>query len=348
MPSIIHRHASYAQPSSVVVTKKRGFSVCDLSKIAVGALGVIGGASAQVGTFVGGTGRSNEGISALPRKLAHGATVQAEAFVSLVEPVGHPSLAPSLSTGFGSTVLAAVDFAPAPSIPKRALPPNFENASGRNDFGHNNTRVDELATYQYAVPLRGCITSAYSLPMTIGGQKFYSLLDTGSGALIVASSQCMTCNTTSGYNPSTRGRDLNKPIDLIYGALGQNYVKGRETEDEVSIGGLSPTGLVFVDAFDQEGLFYPDTCVVSKPQLCGHQAQLGLGRRLPGTGDVQPYYASLEKQLKYSAFSVALCDLDGQLYLGGYPAEHVTRKPFYVPLANPTQSSYLAIRLRSF
>ena len=349
--------AGHRQSPSVHAPKSRGPSVYNLGKLALGALAMLGGAAAQSGTFLGGTVVPDlGGARGGPRPPAPPAQSPRGAFTPAFAPVAAPSPASSPGGAVAANTESMLAHLPAPPSPPSlggawhgSLGVSHSTGYRASSDSRQLLEGESLVTTTklnglVPVKLYGCPSADYSGFITVGGQQLAAIMDTGSSALVVASNLCTDCKVTASYKLSANGRDLQTPVSLAYGSA---QVIGDEVQDTVAVGSGPSTALILADATEQEGLFNPNNCVYNVSLPANNQALMGMGRNVEPTDDTQTYITQILPQLYFPAVSFALCDINGMMFLGGYPANNVTQTPFFTPLATPTASPYLAVGMQS-
>ncbi len=194
------------------------------------------------------------------------------------------------------------------------------------------------------IPLTGCPFTAYSAPVTIGGQTFSLQIDTGSTDTGVALATCKNCGVAPPeYTPPDGGCSGSTQASYGSGASWQAEVCSASVE----VGAELPAVTIdFAGITSQSGFFLNHDCQGdSVPSLS--QGILGLGPigldTLGGNAD-DAYFNELVKQGITDTLAVLLCSLDGYLWFGGYDAQYASGAPQVTPMTN---SAFWSVSLSS-
>ncbi len=238
--------------------------------------------------------------------------------------------------------------------PVDANPP-VDSSKPEKDSGHDVAPPPpgDAGAGVTAVHLYACAENVYSAPVTIeGDQTFELLVDTGSGALAVASSSCAECidgGAGAGYTPGSSATALGA-TSCIYGS---GSWKGEAYQDTVSMGG-SPTAEVKLAAINTEKGFFgiPDECDFNSTDTGIFAGIIGFGPS--GTGAAVPhtnvFFDDLVATGVANIFTTQLCDTGGTLWLGGYDstAFKAGATPQYIPmLTGALAPFYYVVHLES-
>ncbi|HEY0252422.1 MAG TPA: pepsin-like aspartyl protease, partial [Kofleriaceae bacterium] len=157
-----------------------------------------------------------------------------------------------------------------------------------------------------AVPLKS-IGGGYTAQLSIGGQPFDVIADTGSSSTGVAAATCANCAVHPLYTPPATAMDLGFPASSQYG---QGSWKGEVFEDAAAMASLPGVPLDFASITSQTGFFQGPL----------FQGILGLGPDgllLPHTTSYisKLFAAGMTQELAFQ-----MCPDDGTMWLGGYDA----------------------------
>lgn len=170
-----------------------------------------------------------------------------------------------------------------------------------------------------AIPLVG-LGGAYTAKMSLGGQPFDVVVDTGSTSTGVAAAACTNCNVHPAYMPGT-GMDLHQAASSQYGS---GSWKGEVFEDSAAMGTRGAITLDFASITSQTGFF----------QGSAYQGILGLGP----DGLLLPYTTSYLTKLIAGGMTgevaFQLCPDNGTMWLGGYDAAAATAAPAFTPISS--------------
>jgi hypothetical protein len=123
--------------------------------------------------------------------------------------------------------------------------------------------------------LKGCASSIFYTPVTIGPQTFNLLIDTGSTTLAVASNQCdSSCAGLSPtYTPSASAQDQGQGLTSLYGSGGWN---GRAFLDDVTVAGLPAFQMTFGAIDNSQNFFKTSNCPPTWNQANTYQVRAAL------------------------------------------------------------------------
>lgn len=195
------------------------------------------------------------------------------------------------------------------------------------------------------VPLSTCAGNVYTAPVTVGGsQTFELIVDTGSGALAVSSTDCTSCmaaGITAGYSPASSATAL--------GTTGCQYGSGSWSgeaySDKVTMG-ASPAATTELAAIKkQTGLITnQDDCDFNASDTGVYAGLVGFGPS--GTASAVPhtsvFFDDLVSAGVPNVFSLELCDSKGTLWLGGYDSAAIAGRvaPSYIPMLDGALAPY--------
>jgi hypothetical protein len=159
----------------------------------------------------------------------------------------------------------------------------------------------------------------YSVSITIGGQQFQVITDTGSTTLGVAGASCTGCGVSPEYTPGASAVDQHTTSQAVYGDMSgwtaENYA------DTVALtGDTMPVTMKFGVMTSEMGFFQPGETDVGILGFAGSAAAL------TGTDDY------VQKRAP-GQFAFQLCPNNGTLWLGEPDASHQTAPPQFTPLA---------------
>jgi hypothetical protein len=189
-----------------------------------------------------------------------------------------------------------------------------------------------------AIALANAQAEAYTIGVTVGGQMFNAVLDTGSSTLAVAGASCSNCTGVSPlYTPGSSAMDLGSGVDASYGIgewMGELY------SDSVTVTGdaLAPFSMKFGDVEAQTDFFQAggtaDAIIGFNPQV-----------EVPGT---DTYIADRVNAGDSGVFAIQLCPYNGTLWFGGADKTHEVSDEQYAALAPMgSDQPYYEIALQS-
>jgi len=194
--------------------------------------------------------------------------------------------------------------------------------TGTSDDGGTHDAAKPAATGFPLTSQEGGLT--YSVAITVGGQQFQVITDTGSTTLGIAGSTCTGCGVSPEYTPSATAVDQHTTSKATYGDMSgwtaENYA------DSVAITG-DPTSVTmnFGVMTSEMGFFQQGE---TDQGILGFA---GAAAALPGTE------AYVDKRAP-GQFAFQLCPDDGTLWLGAADATHETAAAQYTPLAAMTST----------
>jgi hypothetical protein len=169
------------------------------------------------------------------------------------------------------------------------------------------------------LPLEGTNNCDYAGPVTIGGQEFWMIMDTGSTVMAVATPTCCGDLVSATY----QGPMENSQVSDNYGS---GYWKGLVARGEVSMGGIGPFETVFAGMTEQAHLV--GTCAVNGIQA-NMQGILGLG--YPSSSRPKSILDIMCENGMPNGFAIQLCGYQpvpnkktGMMWLGGYSTKWTT------------------------
>jgi hypothetical protein len=187
-------------------------------------------------------------------------------------------------------------------------------------------------------PVRVALTGfgglEYTAPITIGGQPFNALTDTGSTTTAVAGVDCLTCPVSPRYMPGSGAVDTNQMATTTYGD--NSTWTGEVFTDKAGIGSAPAVSVDFASMTTETGFFRTNE----------FQAVLGLGPDdllAPHTTSLADaeFASGLDAQLAFE-----LCNDHGALFIGGYDDTVTSAPPVYTPmLPIGNTEPFYAIRL---
>ncbi len=193
------------------------------------------------------------------------------------------------------------------------------------------------------VPLTGCPFIGYSAPVTIGGQSFQMIVDTGSTDTAVALSSCSSCGVSPEYSGG----------GSCSGSASDQYGSGASWSAEicsalVTVGTEMPDVNIDFAGITSQSEFFPNVdCAGAAVIPSLSEGILGLGPidlNTFGTNADDAYFNELVQQGITDTLAVLLCSADGELWFGGYDPSYASGSPQYTPMS---QSSYWAVSLTS-
>jgi hypothetical protein len=222
--------------------------------------------------------------------------------------------------GDGADAATATDAAPTPEAAAT------DDGGSAGDASQDAADASPLVT----VTLTACPEGDYAAPVTIGGQTFSLVLDTGSTTLGVASSACTSCDgVTPVYQPGSTATDEHQTATSQYVT---GSWSGEIYADTVSVA-AGATASVDLVAIDQQSSFFQTI-------QCG-QGVIGFAQpkaALPGTtGFFDQLVASGGVP---DVFGLELCPTGGTLWLGGWDATALTAPLQYVPFSSSAYAAY--------
>jgi len=195
-----------------------------------------------------------------------------------------------------------------------------------------------------AVNLLGSNDCDYTFPVTMDGQTFNMIVDTGSSNFAVAAVGCSTC---TGITPLFNGTLTTTPIEVDYGS---GAIAGKIADNVLfSISGSSTTLSATMDimGITAQSTFFN----------CGNQTQGIVGMAYPPLSvDELPIAMDMLSSLDNvpNGFALQLCagiagadsaSKTGNMYLGGWPSKFATGPMQYIAI---TQPEYYNVQIMGF
>ena len=185
-----------------------------------------------------------------------------------------------------------------------------------------------------AIPLTGCPLDSYFAPVTIAGQSFTLILDTGSSDTAVALSSCTTCDVSP---------KLSAPAGSCSTQLGTQQSLGWEggvCSETVSAGGEIPEVTMDVVGISDNVEFFTNIdctgqALAGQPQYQGILGMGPLAFDTIGQASADAYLSELVARGVADAFGLLLCSVGGRVWFGGYDPHFATGAPQYTPLSMP-------------
>ena len=192
-------------------------------------------------------------------------------------------------------------------------------------------------------PVRGCSASDYWTDVTIGGQTFSMIIDSGSTTLAVAGSDCARCGVSPEYSPGTTAIDANNTADAVYGD--QSGWSGEIYQDSVSVAGAAVIPLDFAEIETQKSFFSQSSCTAVAASN-SYQGILGLGPVDLAALGTEPYMYQFAAKTGYpNVFAVELMTSGGNLWIGGYDPTTVNGTMQFTPMVD---SPYFSVAFSDF
>eukprot|EP00299_Pterocystis_sp_00344_P014525 c7202_g1_i1.p1 GENE.c7202_g1_i1~~c7202_g1_i1.p1 ORF type:complete len:400 (+),score=82.33 c7202_g1_i1:35-1201(+) len=173
----------------------------------------------------------------------------------------------------------------------------------------------------------------YYGPVSVGGQTFEVIFDTGSSNLWVPSSKCSNCGSHPKYDESKSSTYVanGTKFDIQYGS---GPVSGYVSQDSVKVGDVTVHKQLFAEVTDVSGL----GLAYSVGKFDGI---LGLAFPSISVNGITPVFVNMFEQglLEQDVFSFDLGKEDGkpgELTFGGIDTSKFTGELAYVPLSNET------------
>jgi hypothetical protein len=203
------------------------------------------------------------------------------------------------------------------------------DGGGGGDSGGNPSSL-------IAVPLQACQGLAFTADVSVGGQDFQMIVDTGSTSLGVASSMCSGCGVTPLYTPGATAVD-----QKVMGTsqFGSGSWSGEVYQDSVGFASDPSVPVKFV-AIDTQSMFFRPgaTCGTSGT---GFQGIIGFDRASAAVQGTNAFFDQFVSAKGIpDVFATELCPSGGTLWLGGYDTGMATGAPQYTPFTTDTASSY--------
>jgi hypothetical protein len=203
-------------------------------------------------------------------------------------------------------------------------PPNGQPDGGQPDAGA-----------LHAITLTGCPLDSYFAPVTIAGQPFTLLLDTGSTDTAVALPTCANC----GVSPTLTAPSGSCSTTPDQSMLGWSGVVCSET---MSVGGEVPDVTVNLVGINDSGSFFTNVDCTQQPIANGqpphYQGIFGLGPIALATIGHEAndaYFNELVANGVNNQFALLLCSVGGRMWFGGYDPQFANGPPQFTPLSMP-------------
>ncbi|MHB1845495.1 MAG: pepsin-like aspartic protease [Deltaproteobacteria bacterium] len=184
-----------------------------------------------------------------------------------------------------------------------------------------------------AVSLTGCPVFYFLAPVTIGGQTFNLLLDTGSETVAIAGvgcSECLDAGETDLYRPGPTATDEKRTATASYGNGSETY-SGEVYQDQVQIDPAAPVAMDLVSIETQTNFFPPPT-----PLCDGSDGGAPLRvDGIIGLGTIQGVVAGTNDYLDQAVdggpetIALRFCHAGGKLWLGGFDPSSATAPPTF-------------------
>ncbi|HEY3807736.1 MAG TPA: pepsin-like aspartic protease [Kofleriaceae bacterium] len=210
---------------------------------------------------------------------------------------------------------------------------NTSSNNGGADGGGSgsNTHPDAApASSGYALMAQN-FGLAYSVGLTVGGQQFQVITDTGSTSLGIASSTCSSCGVAPEYTPGSTAVDQHSTSTSQYGDssmwTGENYA------DKVALTGDPDAVTMRFGAMTSQNGFFQ--------QGESDQGILGFG----GSGLAVDGTDAYTDKRTPGQFAFQLCPDDGTLWLGEADTSHESAAPQFAPM--DTSEPYLMLDVTS-
>jgi hypothetical protein len=181
-----------------------------------------------------------------------------------------------------------------------------------------------------AIPLTGCPLNFYFAPITVAGQSFTVIVDTGSTDMALALSSCTTC----GVSP-----ELSAPAGTCSAQPEQSLGwAGDECSETVSVGGEIPEVTMNMVGITTNTSFFTNDDCTQQPisnAPTPYQGILGLGPPVLdtlGQAADDAYVGALVSHGVADAFGLLLCSVGGRMWFGGYDPTFASGPPEYTPL----------------
>ncbi len=186
------------------------------------------------------------------------------------------------------------------------------------------------------IPLTGCAFSNFFASVTVGGQPFTMILDTGSTDTAVALSTCATCGVSPTFSPPSGSCSLKPSMPNRLGFA------GGVCSETVSVGGELPDVTMNVVGIETNQEFFTHVDCTQQPLPSGqpqYQGILGLGPPVLdsiGHASDDAYFSALVASGVTNEFGLLLCSVGGRAWFGGYDTKLAEGPPQYTPLSAPT------------
>lgn len=208
--------------------------------------------------------------------------------------------------------------------------------------------------------LIGCPSFTFWAPVTIGGERFRLIVDTGSTTLGVVAANCVTCNGRfPQYYASSTSQSLGFQVNATYGD-GSGWV-GNVYTDTVSMGGDSSVQVsmkfaaIITNLGTSSQSFFGPTgsgnACVNNPNSNLYQGIIGFGFPKLALSDVKgvggstdSYFTQNTNMPTTQQFALQLCLYTGRIWLGGYDTNYMTGSLQWITV---TQQLWWVVNLQS-
>jgi hypothetical protein len=186
------------------------------------------------------------------------------------------------------------------------------------------------------IPLTGCPLDSYFAPVTIGGQPFTMILDTGSTDTAVALSTCTTCGVSPEFSAPAGSCSAQLTTQQSLGWI------GGVCSETMSVGGELPAVTVNVVGISSNVEFFTAVDCTQQPLSGGapqYQGILGMGpigMDTIGQEADDAYFNALVAEGVADSFGLLLCSVGGRAWFGGYDSTLASGPPRYTPLSKPS------------
>ncbi len=194
-----------------------------------------------------------------------------------------------------------------------------------------------------AVPLKGCFASDYTARVELGDGSGYQLIvDTGSTTLAVAASACTNCAGISpSYTPTVKATDDQTTTSGVYGD-GSSW-SGEVFTDVVSMGSANDVRMAFA-TIDRQSMsrnsgrnFFNASYCSGSAVSNTSQGIIGFASKKLALAHTDAYLDGLQTATTLpNVVATQFCDLDGNLWLGGYDPSSISAAPVYTPMSVTT------------
>jgi hypothetical protein len=167
------------------------------------------------------------------------------------------------------------------------------------------------------------VTDDYAAMVSIGGQTFSLIVDTGSSTTVVPGASCSQCSTAGVplYTPGSTAKDTGDHTSGMYVDFsswdGEIYV------DQVGLGSGTPAVPLEFAAMTSEMVFflYP-----------GQDGIFGMGPPQAVDGDTTAFESTAVQSGAPNLLAFELCSGSGTMWIGDYDASAASSSPMYTPL----------------
>ena len=162
-----------------------------------------------------------------------------------------------------------------------------------------------------AIPLTSLDELSYTGPVTVGGQPFAMIMDTGSTTLGVAGSACASCGVSPTYTPGESAIDEHAEGSSTY-ADGTGW-DGEIFRDFAQLGSAADVDMALVDISTSNNFFRSFTGAGGAQ----YQGILGLGPTVNAIQGTDGYIDQAFAAGEPSQFAFQMCDASGTMWVGG-------------------------------